>query len=154
MPKIDTSKAVVRTIAAYPGGLHKGTEGRTKIMLGDVVGLTQFGVNLTRLKPGALSAQRHWHETEDEFVFVVEGEATLIEDGGETILRAGDCAGWKAGSPIGHCLVNKSNADVVFVEIGTRAPTEQCHYPDVDLHMKKDDGGVRFTRKNGDSYPK
>ena len=152
MPKIDTSKAAVRTIAAYPGGLHKGTEGRTKVLLGDVIGLTQFGVNLTRLEPGAVSAQRHWHENEDEFVYVVEGEVTLIEDDGETILRAGDCAGWKAGSPVGHCLVNKSDKAAAFIEIGTRAPNERCHYPDVDLHMKKDDGHVRFTRKNGESY--
>jgi uncharacterized cupin superfamily protein len=154
MPKIDISKAEIRTIARYPGGLHKGTEGRTKTMLGDVVGLTQFGVNLTRLEPGAWSAQRHWHDNEDELVYIVEGEATLIEDDGETILRAGDCAGWKAGDTNGHCLVNKSKSDVVFIEIGTRAPIEQCHYPDVDLHMKKDDGGVRFTRKSGESYPR
>jgi uncharacterized cupin superfamily protein len=152
MPKVELSKAVVRTVAAYPGGLHKGTEGRTKIMLGDVCGLTQFGVNLTRLTPGSWSAQRHWHENEDEFVYIVDGEAVLIEDDGETILRAGDCAGWKAGSPIGHCLVNRSDKDVVFIEIGTRAPDERCHYPDVDLFMAKDDGVVRFTRKNGESY--
>jgi uncharacterized cupin superfamily protein len=152
MPKIDTAKAVVRTIAAYPAGLREITEGREKVMLGDVAGLTQFGVNLTRMKPGAWSSQRHWHENEDEFVYVVEGEVTLMEDGGETILRAGDCAGWKAGLPVGHCLVNKSSKDVVFIEIGTRAPVEQCHYPDVDLHMKKDQGGVRFTRKNGGAY--
>ena len=152
MPKVDISQAVVRTVAAYPGGLHKGTEDRTKTMLGDVCGLTQFGVNLTRLKPGAMSAHRHWHEQEDEFVYVVEGEVTLIENDGETLLRAGDCAGWKAGVANAHCLVNKSNADVVFIEIGTRAPTEQAHYPDVDLHMKKDEGGVRFTRQNGEAY--
>jgi uncharacterized cupin superfamily protein len=154
MPKIDISKAVVRTIAAYPVGLREITEGREKVMLGDVAGLTQFGVNLTRMKPGAWSAQRHWHEQEDEFVYIVEGEVTLIEDSGETVLRAGDCAGWKAGDTNGHCLVNKSNADVVFIEIGTRAPVEHCHYPDVDLQMKKDESGVRFMRKNGDSYSK
>jgi uncharacterized cupin superfamily protein len=152
MPKIDISKAVVRTIAAYPVGLREITEGREKVMLGDVAGLTQFGVNLTRMKPGAWSSQRHWHEQEDEFVYIVEGEVTLIEDGGETVLRAGDCAGWKAGNTNGHCLVNKSNADVVFIEIGTRAPVEQCHYPDVDLQMKKDESGVRFMRKNGEVY--
>lgn len=152
MPKVDISKAAVRTIAAYPGGLHQGTEGRTKIMLGDVVGLTQFGVNLTRLKPCAVSAHRHWHDNEDEFVYIVEGEVVLIENDGETVLRAGDCAGWKAGLPVGHCLVNRSDKDAAFIEIGTRAPVEQCHYPDVDLHMKKDEGGVRFTRKNGESY--
>jgi uncharacterized cupin superfamily protein len=152
MPKVDVSKAQVRTIAAYPGGLHQGTEGRTNLMLGDVCGLTQFGVNLTRLAPGARSSHRHWHEREDEFVYVVEGEVVLIEDGGETLLRAGDSAAWKAGSPNGHCLVNKSGSDVVFVEIGTRSATDQCHYPDVDLHLTKDDGNVRFTRKNGESY--
>jgi uncharacterized cupin superfamily protein len=152
MPKVDISKAAVRTVALYPGGLHQGTEGRTKIMLGDVCGLTQFGVNLTRLQPGSRSSHRHWHEAEDEFVYIVEGEAVLIEDDGETVLRAGDSAGWKAGSPNGHCLVNKSDKDCVFVEIGTRSPDERCHYPDVDLHMSKDGGSVRFTRKNGDSY--
>ena len=153
MPKVDLSKAEVRTIARYPGGLHACTEGREKLMVGDVCGLTQFGVNITRLKPGAWSAHRHWHENEDEFVYIIEGEVVLMEDGGETILRAGDCAGWKAGAPVGHCLANKSNKDVVFVEIGTRAPTEQCHYPDIDLHMAKNhDGIVRFTRKNGETH--
>ena len=154
MPKVDISKAVVRTIAGYPGGLHQGTEGRTKIMLGDVCGLTQFGVNLTRLEPGAWSAQRHWHEEEDEFVYIVEGEVALIENDGETLLRAGDCAGWKAGVANGHCLVNKSDIDVVFIEIGTRAPTDRFHYPDVDLVGSKDHNGAHFTRKNGESYPK
>lgn len=152
MPKVDISKAVVRTIAGYPAGLREITEGREKVMLGDVCGLTQFGVNLTRLKPGAWSAQRHWHEREDEFVYVVEGEVTLIENDGETVLRAGDCAGWKAGTPNGHCLVNKSSADAAFIEIGTRAPVEVAHYPDVDLHMKRDESGVRFLRKNGEGY--
>ena len=154
MPKIDTRKAEVRTIARYPGGLHAITEGREKIMLGDVCGLTQFGVNLTRLKPGAYSAHRHWHENEDEFIYIVEGEATLIEDGGEVVLRAGDCAGWKAGVANGHCLVNKSDTDVVFIEIGTRAPTDRFHYPDVDLVGSKDHNGAHFTRKNGELYPK
>ena len=152
MPKVDVSKAQIRTIAAYPGGLHQGTEGRTKVMLGDVCGLTQFGVNLTRLAPGARSSHRHWHEREDEFVYVVEGEVVLIEDDGETVLRAGDSAGWKAGSPNGHCLVNKSGSDAVFVEIGTRSPTDKFHYPDVDLAGVKDESGARFTRKNGESY--
>ncbi len=85
--------------SAYPGAFEKVTDGREKTVLGDVVGLTQFGVNLTRLKPGAASAQRHWHETEDEFVYILEGEATLIENGGETVLKAGDCAGFKANDP-------------------------------------------------------
>ena len=152
MPRIDIAKAEVRTIARYPGGLHACTEGREKVMLGDVCGLTQFGVNLTRLKPGAASAQRHWHESEDEFIYIVEGEVTLIEDDGETILRAGDCAGWKAGVANGHCLVNKSQGDVAFIEIGTRSPNDRFHYPDVDMAGVKDESGVRFTRKNGETY--
>ena len=124
-------------------------------MLGDVCGLTQFGVNLTRLKPGAYSAHRHWHENEDEFVYIVEGEATLIEDGGEVVLRAGDCAGWKAGVANGHCLVNKSDIDVVFIEIGTRAPTEQVPLSGCrSASAARIDNGAHFTRKNGESYPK
>jgi uncharacterized cupin superfamily protein len=152
MPKVNISKAEVRTIARYPGGLHACTEGREKVMLGDVCGLTQFGVNLTRLKPGSASAHRHWHESEDEFVYIVEGEVVLVENDGETTLRAGDCAGWKAGVANGHCLVNRSQKDVVFIEIGTRAPTDKFHYPDVDLVGVKDATGARFTRKNGESY--
>lgn len=154
MPKIDITRAEVRTLARYPGGLHAITEGREKIMLGDVCGLTQFGVNLTRLKPGAASAHRHWHESEDEFVYIVAGEVVLIEDDGDMVLRAGDCAGWKAGVANGHCLVNRSNADAVFIEIGTRAPTDRFHYPDVDLSGVKDRDGAHFTRKNGEAYPK
>jgi uncharacterized cupin superfamily protein len=152
MPKVDVSKAEVRTIARYPGGLHACTEGREKVMVGDVCGLTQFGVNLTRLKPGSASAHRHWHENEDEFVYIIEGEVVLVENDGETLLRAGDCAGWKAGVANGHRLVNRSDRDVLFVEIGSRAPTDRCHYPDVDLHLTMDDKGARFTRKNGETY--
>ena len=121
-------------------------------MVGDVCGLTQFGVNLTRLKPGSASAHRHWHENEDEFVYIVEGEVVLIENDGETVLHAGDCAGWKAGVANGHCLVNRSDKDVLFVEIGTRAATDRFHYPDVDLEGFKDESGARFTRKSGEAY--
>lgn len=148
MPRIDIAKAVVRTKSAYPGALSKITEGREKTVLGDAAGLTQFGVNLTRLKPGAASAQRHWHEAEDEFVYIVEGEATLVENGGETILRAGDAAGFKANDPNGHCLMNKSQRDVVYIEVGTRAVRDRFHYPDVDLAGEKTEAGVRFWAKS------
>jgi uncharacterized cupin superfamily protein len=151
MPKIDLSKCVTRTNTVYPAEFAKVTEGREKTALGNAVGLTQFGVNLTRLKPGAASAHRHWHETEDEFVYVLEGEATLCEDGGETILRAGDCAGFKAGVANGHCLINRSQSDVVYLEIGTRAPADRFHYPDIDMKGVKDESGVRMMRKNGDA---
>ena len=148
MPKIDIAKAAVRLKSAYPGALSKITDGREKTVLGDVAGLTQFGVNLTRLRPGAASAHRHWHETEDEFVYILEGEAVLIENGGETILRPGDAAGFKANDPNAHCLVNRSQRDVLFVEIGTRAATDRYHYPDVDLAGEKTASGVRFWAKS------
>src|SRR6201999_55244 len=120
MPKIDIAKAVVRTKGVYPGPYRASTEGREKTALGNVAGLTQFGVNLTLLKPGAASALRHWHEQEDEFIYVLEGELTLIEDCGETLLKPGDCAGFKAGTSNGHMLINRSARDAVYLEIGTR----------------------------------
>jgi uncharacterized cupin superfamily protein len=154
MPKIDIAKAKVRTKSGYPDPWHAITDGREKAALGDVVGLTQFGVNLTRLKPGAASALRHWHEAEDEFVYVLEGEITLIEDGGTTLLQPGDAAGFKAGVADGHHLVNKSQRDAVYLEVGTRAKRERAHYPDVDLVYDRDASGVRFSRRSGEPYPK
>jgi uncharacterized cupin superfamily protein len=153
MPKIDISKITPRAGSSYPTAFKAPIVGREKYPLGDAVGLTQFGVNLTRLKPGAASSQRHWHENEDEFVFVLEGEIVLIEDESETLLRPGDAAGFKAGVANGHQLVNKSARDVLYLEIGTRAPTERSHYPDVDLAGEKDERGYRFTRKSGEPYP-
>src|SRR5262245_32122502 len=154
MPKIDVAKAVVRTKSAYPQPYTKVTDGREKAALGDVAGLTQFDVNLTRLKPGAASALRHWHEEEDEFVYVIEGELALIEDDGETLLKPGDCAGFKAGVANGHHLVNKSQRDAVYLEIGTRAATERAHYPDVDLKLERDERGARFLHRSGEVYPR
>jgi uncharacterized cupin superfamily protein len=153
MPKIDIAKAVVRTKGVYPGSLRKVTDGREKAALGNVAGLTQFGVNLTRLKPGAASALRHWHEQEDEFIYVLEGELVLIEDDGEKLLKPGDCAGFKAGASNGHQLINKSSRDAVYLEIGTRAATERAHYPDCDLVMERDARGMRFLRRSGEPYP-
>jgi uncharacterized cupin superfamily protein len=153
MPKIDISKAALRTTTGYPEQFRRICEGREKRILGNVVGLTQFGVNLTTLKPGAASALRHWHEAEDEFIYVLQGEVTLIEDEGETLLRPGDAAGFKAGIPNGHHLVNKSGRDVVYLEVGTRSPRERAHYPDVDLIYERDERGLRQLHKNGEPYP-
>jgi uncharacterized cupin superfamily protein len=153
MPKIDISRAVVRTKGVYPQPHTSITDGREKAAIGNVAGLTQFGVNLTRLKPGAASALRHWHEQEDEFVYVLEGELVLIEDGGETMLKPGDCAGFKAGVSNGHHLVNKSPRDALYLESGTRAAAERGHYPDVDLVFERDQQGVRFLHKSGEPYP-
>jgi uncharacterized cupin superfamily protein len=153
MPKIDISKAVVRTKGVYPQPYTSITDGREKAAIGNVAELTQLGVNLTRLKPGAASALRHWHEQEDEFVYVLEGELVLIEDGGETMLKPGDCAGFKAGVSNGHHLVNKSPRDALYLEIGTRAAVERGHYPDVDLVFERDQKVVRFLHKSGEPYP-
>jgi uncharacterized cupin superfamily protein len=152
VPKIDISKAAVRTTSGYPPPLQKAVAGREKAVLGNLAGLTQFGVNLTRLKPGAASALRHWHDAEDEFVYVLEGELALIEDQGETLIRAGDAAGFKAGVANGHHLINKSNRDAVYLEIGTRAESDRAHYPDDDLAYKKDGKTFAFTHKSGEPY--
>jgi len=154
VPKIDIAKAMVRTKGVYPEPWRAITEGREKTALGDLVGLTQFGVNLTRLKPGAASALRHWHEAEDEFVYVLEGEIMLIEDGSTTVLQRGDAAGSKAGVANGHHLVNTSQRDALYLEVGTRAKRERAHYPDVDLIYDRDESGVRFSRRSGEAYPK
>ncbi len=153
MPKIDIAKAIVRTKGVYPEPWRAITDGREKAALGNVVGLTQFGVNLTRLRPGAASALRHWHEAEDEFIYVLEGEITLIEDGQATVLLPGDAAGFKAGVANGHHLVNRSQRDATYLEIGTRAARDQVHYPDADLIAAKDGSGTRFLHRSGEPYP-
>jgi uncharacterized cupin superfamily protein len=152
MPKIDMSKVAVRTGSGYPAQFQNVVAGREKRALGNAAGLTQFGVNLTTLKPGAASALRHWHEKEDEFVFIVAGEAVLVEDNSETVLKAGEAAGFKAGIPNGHQLVNRSSRDVVYLEVGTRSTNEVAHYPDVDLALRNEDGKFVFTRKSGQPY--
>jgi uncharacterized cupin superfamily protein len=152
MPKIDIAKLAVDTRTGYPPPLDRVVVGRERKRLGNAVGLDQFGVNLTTLKPGAASALRHWHEQEDELVFILAGELVLIEDEGETLLKPGDAAGFKANSPNGHHLVNRSQRDAVYLEIGTRSKDERAEYPDVDLVMIRDEKGARYTRKNGKPY--
>ena len=152
MPKIDIAKAQVRTTSAYPEQFKQPCVGREKTVLGDLAGLTQFGVNRTKLPPGVASSLRHWHEQEDEFIYVLDGELMLVEDGGETLLKAGDAAGWKAGVANGHMLVNKSTRDAVYLEIGTRVPRERAHYPDYDLLYTRDENGIRVTHRDGKPY--
>jgi uncharacterized cupin superfamily protein len=152
MPKIDIAKLPLDTRTGYPPPYDRVVVGRERKRLGNAAGLDQFGVNLTTLKPGAASAQRHWHEQEDEFVYILEGEVALIEDGGETVLKAGDAAGFKANSRNGHHLVNKSNRDVVYLEVGTRSKHERVEYPDVDLMVVRDHQGMRYTHRNGEPY--
>src|SRR5690606_10532462 len=142
MPKIDIDAVPARTGTGYPKLFAGIAEGRSRKRLGEAVGLDQFGVNLTTLGPGAGTAHRHWHHNEDEFVYVLSGEATLIEDGGETILRAGDAAGFKAGVPNAHQILNKSGGDVLLLEVGTRAAVDRGVFPDMDIAFIKDSAGA------------
>jgi len=152
MPRIDIAGLKIDTFTGYPEPYRQAVAGRQRKRLGNAVGLSQFGVNLTTLKPGAWSSQRHWHECEDELVYVLEGEVVLCEDDGETVLRPGDAAGWKANSPNGHCLINRSNRDAVFLEIGTRAPRERATYSDIDMLAERDTSGQRYLHKSGEPY--
>lgn len=150
--KLDPKSITPRTATVYPPEFAGAVKGREKRALGDFFGLTQYGVNLTTLAPGAWSSHRHWHENEDEFAFVVEGEITLIDDTGEHLLTPGMCAGFKAGVANGHHLANKSTAAASYLEIGTRAALERAHYPDVDMLFAKDGAKSTVTRRNGSPF--
>ncbi|HEV7252872.1 MAG TPA: cupin domain-containing protein [Mesorhizobium sp.] len=152
MPKVDVERLELRTGLSYPVPFGELVRGRARRRLGDAVCLTQFGVNLTTLAPGAATAHRHWHRNEDEFVFILAGEATLIEDDGETLLKAGEAAGFKAGIPNGHHVVNRGDREVVLIEIGTRAPMERAEYSDIDLMVEVDGRSFRYTHKDGTPY--
>jgi uncharacterized cupin superfamily protein len=153
MPKkIDIAATERIEGSGYPVPFDEPCNARIRQVLGDAAGLTQFGVNLCRLRPGAWSSQRHWHTAEDEFVYVLEGTVTLVTDSGEEVLRAGDCAGFKAGDPNGHHLQNRSERDALFLEIGTRREQEDATtYPDIDLYAPK--GAVGYTHRDGTKYP-
>jgi len=152
MPKrIDPKDLPVHLGTFYPSPYHQPCKARARRRLGDAAGLTQFGVNLLRLAPGVWSSQRHWHTEQDEFVYIVSGEVVLVTDAGEEILKAGDCAGFKAGDRDGHHLQNRSNSDAVLLEVGTRTATDSGEYPDIDMAF--DIGGpAKFTRKDGTPY--
>jgi uncharacterized cupin superfamily protein len=152
MPKIDIDKIPIDTATGYPSPFNKAIEGRSRKRLARFAGLTQFGVNICTLKPGAASSQRHWHEKEDELVYVLDGEVVLCEDGGETVLRPGDVVAWKAGVANGHRLINRSDRDTVFIEVGTRAAADRAFYSDIDMMVVRDEKGARYTKKNGELY--
>ena len=153
MPKIDIANVKTEIFTGYPAPYRDAVAGRERQRLGNVAGLDQFGVNLTRLKPGMASSQRHWHEMEDEFVYILEGEVVLCENDGETVLKPGDAAGWKAGVANGHCLINRTARDAVYLEIGTRAPRERAEYPDIDMVAVRDGKSQRYLHKSGAPYP-
>lgn len=153
MPKIDIAKIPTDSINMYPDPFWQPIKGRERKRLGNAVGLSQFGVNLTTLKPGTWSSQRHWHRNEDEFVYVLEGEVVLCEEHGETVLKPGDAAGWKANSGVGHCLINRGTRDAVYIEVGTRTVNDTVVYSDIDMRLERDKNGVRYLHKTGESYP-
>ena len=149
---VDAARVARRTGSAYPAPFDEPVAGRVKRALGDAAGLDQFGVNLVTLPPGAWSSQRHWHENEDEFVYILEGEATLVTDAGETLLMPGMAAGFPAGRRDGHHLINKSGTPVLYLEVGTRADGETAHYSDIDMIARKEGGAFVFARKDGEPY--
>ncbi|MGH6927556.1 MAG: cupin domain-containing protein [Dongiaceae bacterium] len=151
MKRIDVAALSESRGSAYPAPFDQPCRARARRSLGDAAGLTQFGVNLLTLPPGAWSSQRHWHSLEDEFVYVVAGEVILVTGAGEETLRAGDCAGFRAGDPDGHHLVNRSAAAALVLEIGTRAGDEDAtDYPDIDMIYAS--GGAGYARRDGTPY--
>jgi len=152
MPKLDLSVLPVRTGSIYPEPYASMVKGRSSLRLGDAAGLTQFGVNLVTLEPGAMSSLRHWHLAEDEFVMVTEGECVMVQDEGETIMRPGDCAGFPAGSTNGHHFLNRSDAPARFLVVGSKAPREVATYSDHDLKVEIAGGKARFTYKDGTDW--
>ena len=152
MPKIDLLKVPVDVATGYPVQFRNVIEGRSRQRLARAAGLTQFGVNLCTLKPGAQSSQRHWHENEDELIYVLSGEVVLKEDEGETVLKAGEAAAWKAGVANGHTIINRTRTDALVLEVGTCAPTERAHYSEIDMKVERDGKVARYTKKNGEPY--
>ncbi len=152
LPAIDPATVESKSGSNYPEQFKPRVAGRGKQRLGDALGLKNFGVNLTTIKPGSASALRHWHVKQDEFVYIVSGELVLVTDSGEQVLTAGMCAGFPAGKADGHHLVNRSTSDAVYLEVGDRTPGDGASYPDDDLIARAVDGGWQFTRKDGTRY--
>ena len=136
----------------YPPPYDKPCRARERRRLGDAAGLSQFGVNLLRLPAGAWSSQRHWHLRQDEFIYVLEGEVVLVTDVGEEILKAGDCAGFRAGDADGHHLQNRSHGDAVILEVGTRVEGDGASYPGIDLVHPANGMPAMYTHQDGTPY--
>jgi uncharacterized cupin superfamily protein len=138
--------------SGYPDPFHKSAKDRAKRALGDAAGLTQFGVNLVTLPPGAWSSQRHWHSDEDEFVYVLEGELTLVTEAGEEPVKAGMAAGFPKNAPNGHHFINRGTKPAVYLEVGTRSDADACTYPDIDLALRLENGKPVWLHKDGRRY--
>jgi uncharacterized cupin superfamily protein len=153
LPALDPSTVPETSSSTYPEPFRSLVRGRAKRRLGDACGLTRFGVNLVTLAAGARSSLRHWHTLEDEFVYVLEGEVTLVTNDGEQVLGPGMCAGYPAGRRDGHCFVNRSDRPVRFLEVGNRIEGDNAFYPDDDLMWCEDEQGVYAAHKDGRRYP-
>ncbi len=147
MPKIDVSAVKAWSGSTYPEPYASQVVKREYQALGDAGGLTQYGVDMVTMYPGDVSSMRHWHSAEDEFLWMVEGELVLVQDAGETVMRAGDAAAFPMGDPDGHHLLNRSDAEAKFLVVGTRAEDDVCTYSDIDMKFDKAVG--RFTRRDG-----
>lgn len=152
LPALDPATVPALTGSSYPEPFKSRVAPRRKQRLGDALRLKHFGVNLTTIPPGAGSALRHWHTHEDEFIYVVSGELMLVTDAGEQRLTAGMCAGFPAGRADGHCLVNRTNHDAIYLEVGDRKSDDAVTYPDDDIAGRATPQGRRFTKKDGTPY--
>jgi uncharacterized cupin superfamily protein len=151
--RIDAARLEKIVGTLYPTPFDEPCRTRERVRLGDAAGLTQYGVNLLRLPPGAWSSQRHWHTGQDEFIYVVSGEVMLVTDGGAEVLRAGDCAGFPAKDTDGHCLQNRSGKDAEVLEIGTRVPGDSAYYSEIDMVAPAGGKPARYTHRDGKPYP-
>lgn len=152
MGKLEMTKVPLKTGTIYPGAYAAEVAGRSSLRLGEAGGLTQFGVNIVILAPGAKSSMRHWHLHEDEFVMMTMGECTMMLDVGPTVMRVGDCAAFPAGVPDGHCFINHTDAEARFLVVGTKSPAEIATYSDIDLQVHVAGGVNRFTYKDGTDW--
>jgi uncharacterized cupin superfamily protein len=148
-PAFDPNDLPEQSSSGYPEPYKSRVAGRYRRRLGDHAGLKNFGVNLTRLEPGFESSMRHWHEKQDEFIYVLEGEVTLVTDSGRQKLGPGMAAGFPAGKADGHQLVNESDRAAIYLEIGDRTPDDAATYSDVDLAVRMIEGKWSYSRKDG-----
>lgn len=151
-PALDPMTVAPRKGTSYPEPFKAQGAERLKRALGEAVGLNNFGVNLVHLEPGVWSSQRHWHTHEDEFVYVLDGELTLVTDEGEQVLGPGMAAGFPAGRENGHHLINRSAATAVYLEVGDRSSEDTVYYPDLDLVAQPASRGGAFTNRKGEPY--
>ncbi|MFQ6018542.1 MAG: cupin domain-containing protein [Kiloniellaceae bacterium] len=151
-PALDPATVPVRKGSDYPEPFMAAVAGREKRALGDALGLKNFGVNLVRLAPGVASSQRHWHSRQDEFVYVLDGELTLITDAGEQVLNPGMAAGFAANAGDGHRLVNRTARPALYLEVGDRSAGDEVDYADIDMLIRFVDGARRYVHKDGTPY--